>query len=185
MKDEKVLFALGSRNGWRVANALNIECWKTASEVASELGLQIATAVTHLKQLADAGVAEKRIRKGKRDAVEYRLAGMDVTISLSLGASTASKQQLRNGRLSALVEKFEEVLGADFATFERGLGTALRGELQSVKEGKTLTKERELTLAKATASHALERLGRRATVSILRLSGYSNSEVESIVGVVE
>jgi hypothetical protein len=39
-----------------------------------------------------------------------------------------------------------------------------------------------LSLAKAMTSHALERLGRRATVSIMLLSGYSNSEVESIVG---
>jgi len=161
MEQTDVLFALGSQNGWRVANALNTAEWRTASEVARELDVQVATAVTHLKRLAEVGVAENRIRKGRRDALEYRLLDTGITIRLRLGQADGCTMEPET--MVEFIRQLSEVLGADYVHFEETLPKKLRAlALRTRTKGEWKGSESETTqLMKQLVSHAIEKLGRR------------------------
>ncbi|TLZ78222.1 MAG: helix-turn-helix transcriptional regulator, partial [Methanobacteriota archaeon] len=55
--------------------------WSTASEVARNLGIHVATAMRKLSELEALGLLEKRVREGT-DLVEYRSVGGRVEIVL-------------------------------------------------------------------------------------------------------
>src|SRR5207245_6419228 len=55
--------------------------WSTASEVARNLGIHVATAMRKLSELEALGLLEKRVREGT-DLVEYRPVGGRVEIVL-------------------------------------------------------------------------------------------------------
>lgn len=117
----RALLALGTENGLRVANALDISTWRCASEVAKELELHIATVQSHLNALVRAGMAATRERLGGRPAREYRLLDRRFELSVVLGREGRARlTKVEEGRLlSALRDRavrvsrdMEEVLHA-------------------------------------------------------------------------
>lgn len=69
-----VLETLGKKHAFDILILLKEKGHLTATDVAKHLNLHVATAVKHLSDLNEAGVIEKRVRKGKtRSAYEYWL----------------------------------------------------------------------------------------------------------------
>lgn len=182
MNDVKALFALGGKGGLRIAKALSTNEWKSASEVAEELNLHIATAVTHLSSLAEAGVAERRLRKGRRDAFEYRLLVSDVFIHLNLTETRASPVAESYIALSGFAERLSDVLGADFEALVRLLDAPSIRSLKSLRGNVRVGEKEQDALLIALVAGSVARLGRRATMGLLSAAGYDLKLITKIVG---
>lgn len=86
-----MLFVLGKEHCLDVMINVYKNNWRTASEVARDLKLHIATAVKYLSELYGLSLVNRRIRKGKtREAFEYQLKSPRVKIEFDV-ASLPSK----------------------------------------------------------------------------------------------
>ena len=69
---QKILSVLGKERSLDILSHISGNKWSTATEIANDLGIHVATAVKHLQDLEDVGVLASRTRKGKtRSAQEY------------------------------------------------------------------------------------------------------------------
>ncbi len=70
--------------------------WSSASELAREMGIHVATAMRKLAELAALGLLEKRSRPGS-DVLEYRLARsrVDIVLDFDADAKAASRDARR------------------------------------------------------------------------------------------
>ena len=77
----EVMTALAREYSVDLLRELHGTGWSTASEVARNLGIHVATAMRKLSELEALGLLEKRVREGT-DLVEYRPVGGRVEIVL-------------------------------------------------------------------------------------------------------
>jgi predicted transcriptional regulator len=83
----RLLFVLGKEHCLDVMINLNKNGWQTASEVARDLNIHIATAVKYLSELFELDFVDRRVKRGKtRKAFEYRVKDPKVTIEFDLSA---------------------------------------------------------------------------------------------------
>jgi predicted transcriptional regulator len=88
----KMLFVLGKEHCLDVMISLHNNSWQTASEVARDLRIHIATAVKYLSELHDLGFLNRRIKRGKtREAFEYQLKDSKVLIEFDLTSLKGKK----------------------------------------------------------------------------------------------
>ena len=124
----RMLFVLGKEHCLDVMICLNKNGWQTASEVARDLDIHIATAVKYLSELHELGLLGRRVKKTKtRGAFEYKLENPRVIIELDLtelmdqkhGAS--SKPPVLFSILYAMILRSRKVLGhsVDAVVFEK------------------------------------------------------------------
>ncbi|OQX22062.1 MAG: hypothetical protein BWK75_01740 [Candidatus Altiarchaeales archaeon A3] len=77
-------FVLSKEHCIDVVEILYLNGWLTATEIAEDLKIHIATAVKYLTELHEIGIAEKRTREGKyKDALEYRLINSEINLTLN------------------------------------------------------------------------------------------------------
>ena len=82
----KMLFVLGKEHCLDVMICVYKNGWQTASQVARDLNIHIATAVKYLSELHELGFVNRRIKKGKtREAYEYQLKNPKIKIELDIG----------------------------------------------------------------------------------------------------
>lgn len=93
MKKENIrrmLFVLGKEHCLDVMINLNKNGWQTASEVARDLNIHIATAVKYLSELFELELVDRRVKRGKtRKAFEYKMRDPKVRIEFDLSALRA------------------------------------------------------------------------------------------------
>ncbi|MFH0815457.1 MAG: hypothetical protein V1934_01390 [Methanobacteriota archaeon] len=182
MSTVEKLYALGSKGGLRIAGALSTSEWKSASEIAEDLSLHIATAVAHLSALASAGIAERRLRAGRRKAFEYRLVASNVKIEIDLAGCKPSSIINHPGALAGFLERLAGVLGADWEALVRLLNTNASQALKALNENEAIgERERDLLLT-ALVAGSVARLGRRATIGLMTSAGYDHEFSEKTVG---
>jgi predicted transcriptional regulator len=81
----KMLFVLGKEHCMDVMINLYKNDWQTASQVARDLNIHIATAVKYLSELHELGLVDRRIKKGKtRESFEYQLKNPKIKIELDI-----------------------------------------------------------------------------------------------------
>ncbi len=69
---QKTLSVLGKERSLDILSYISGNRWSTATEIANDMGISLATAVKHLQDLEDVGVLVSKTRKGKtRSALEY------------------------------------------------------------------------------------------------------------------
>jgi predicted transcriptional regulator len=86
----RMLFVLGKEHCLDVMINLNKNGWQTASEVARDLNIHIATAVKYLSELYELDMVERRVKRGKtRKAFEYQMKNPMVKIEFDLSALRA------------------------------------------------------------------------------------------------
>lgn len=69
---QKTLSVLGKEKSLDILSYISGNRWSTATEIANDLKIHVATAVKHLQDLEDVGILASRTRKGKtRSALEY------------------------------------------------------------------------------------------------------------------
>jgi predicted transcriptional regulator len=82
---KKMLFVLGKEHCLDVMINLYKNDWQTASEVAGDLKVHIATAVKYLSELHELGFVDRRVKKCKmREAYEYQLKNPKIKIELDI-----------------------------------------------------------------------------------------------------
>jgi predicted transcriptional regulator len=81
----RMLFVLGKEHCLDVMINLNKNGWQTASEVARDLNIHIATAVKYLSELYELDLVDRRVKRGKtRKAFEYVIRDPKVRIEFDL-----------------------------------------------------------------------------------------------------
>jgi predicted transcriptional regulator len=86
----RMLFVLGKEHCLDVMINLNKNGWQTASEVAKDLNIHIATAVKYLSELYELELVDRRVKRGKtRKAFEYQMRDPKVRIEFDLSALRA------------------------------------------------------------------------------------------------
>ncbi|MCK4756971.1 MAG: helix-turn-helix transcriptional regulator [Thermoplasmata archaeon] len=69
---QKTLSVLGKEKSLDILSYISGNRWSTATEIANDLEIHVATAVKHLQDLEDVDILASRTRKGKtRSALEY------------------------------------------------------------------------------------------------------------------
>lgn len=92
---KKMLFVLGKVHCLDVMINLYKNDWQTASEVADDLKIHIATAVKYLSELHELGLVGRRVKRSKtREAYEYQLKNPKIIIELDI--SELKKQKRSN-----------------------------------------------------------------------------------------
>lgn len=87
----RMLFVLGKEHCLDVMINLNKNGWQTASEVARDLNIHIATAVKYLSELYELDLVERRVKRGKtRKAFQYVIKDPKVRIEFDLSNLKAS-----------------------------------------------------------------------------------------------
>ncbi len=88
--------ALAREYSIEVLQELHVRGWSSASELAREMGIHIATAMRKLAELETLGLLEKRTRAGA-DIMEYRLASprIEIVLDLEADAKAASRNAWR------------------------------------------------------------------------------------------
>lgn len=81
--------ALAREYSIELLQELHARGWSSASEVARDMGMHVATAMRKLGELQSLGLLEKRTRTGT-DVVEYRLPNARVEIVLDLASAATS-----------------------------------------------------------------------------------------------
>ncbi len=86
----RMLFVLGKEHCLDVMININKNGWQTASEVARDLNIHIATAVKYLSELYELDLVDRRVKRGKtRKAFEYQMRDPKVRIEFDLSALRA------------------------------------------------------------------------------------------------
>lgn len=86
----RMLFVLGKEHCLDVMINLNKNGWQTASEVARDLNIHIATAVKYLSELYELDMVERRVKRGKtRKAFEYQMKEPTIRIEFDLSSLKA------------------------------------------------------------------------------------------------
>ena len=81
----KMLFILGKEHCLDVMINLYKNDWQTASQVARDLKIHIATAVKYLSELHELGLVDRWLKQGKtREVFEYRLKSPKIKIELDI-----------------------------------------------------------------------------------------------------
>jgi predicted ArsR family transcriptional regulator len=154
----------------------------SASEVADRLGVHIATAVTHLTQLADAGIAERRVRHARRRSYEYRLKSHKVTISVDLTPLSVEGGGERGRPFDDFVRRLASVLGTEYDGLLGSLTAASRQTLEDAVRGATVEDDSYVATLRILVAGSRERLGARATRRLLSSAGFDDDCIERVIG---
>jgi len=83
----RLLFVLGKEHCLDVLINVHNNGWQTASEVASDLNIHIATAVKYLTELHELNLVNRRVERGKtREAFEYQVKNQNIRIEFELNS---------------------------------------------------------------------------------------------------
>lgn len=86
---------LGKEHSIAILEELFISPWSSASEIAQELSIHIATAVKYLEEFRAGKIVEARVRKTKaREAQEYKITNPDINLNLNISQSVSEKADL-------------------------------------------------------------------------------------------
>jgi len=86
---------LGKEHSIAILEELFIRPWSTASEIAQELSIHIATAVKYLEEFRTGKIVESRVRKTKvREALEYKITDPDINLNLNIFQIVSEKADL-------------------------------------------------------------------------------------------
>ncbi|WP_455391549.1 hypothetical protein [[Eubacterium] cellulosolvens] len=85
---------LGKEHSIAILEELFICPWSSASEIAQELSIHIATAVKYLEEFRAGKIVEARVRKTKaREALEYKLTNPDINLNLNITQIVSEKAE--------------------------------------------------------------------------------------------
>ena len=123
----RMLFVLGKEHCLDVMICVYKNGWQTASQVARDLNIHIATAVKYLSELHELDFVDRRIKKGKtREAYEYHLKTPKIKIELDISqlmdkSSQADKKPLvLFSILYTILMKSRKVVGHSVDTYVNG-----------------------------------------------------------------
>ena len=86
---------LGKEHSIAILEELFISPWSSASEIAQELSIHIATAVKYLEEFRVGKIVEARVRKTKaREAFEYKITNPDINLNLNISNTVLEKADL-------------------------------------------------------------------------------------------
>ena len=121
----RMLFVLGKEHCLDVMISLNKNGWQTASQVAKDLDIHIATAVKYLSELHELGLLKRRLKKTKtRGAFEYKLGDakvnieLDFTVLMNQEPSAEKIPPVLFSILYTILLKSKRVLGRSIDVFE-------------------------------------------------------------------
>ena len=88
----KLTEVLGKEHNINILEEIYIKEWATATEIANELKVHVATAMRKLSELENAGLVKKRNRKGtNRPTYEYTLTNSKINLSLDFAKTSKKK----------------------------------------------------------------------------------------------
>jgi hypothetical protein len=121
------LFVLGKEHCLDVMVNLFKNDWQTASEVARDLHIHIATAVKYLSELYEIGLVNRRVKRSKtREAYEYQLKNPNVKIEFDISMFMGRKPRADNkplvlfSILHTMLLKSRRVVGHSVDDFVNG-----------------------------------------------------------------
>ena len=124
---------------------LNKTGWQTASEVARDLNIHIATAVKYLSELHELDFVERRIKRGKtRKAFEYKVKDPKVTIEFDLGVlkshpvGAGQKPLVLFSILFTILMKSRKVVGNSVDNYVEGKFQALTNSEKDIVKNSLL-----------------------------------------------
>ncbi len=88
----ELIAALAREYSVELLQELHARGWSSASEMARDMGIHVATAMRKLAELESLGLLEKRVRSGT-DMVEYRLLNprLEIVLDLASAAKASAK----------------------------------------------------------------------------------------------
>ncbi|UCF08439.1 MAG: helix-turn-helix transcriptional regulator [Thermoplasmata archaeon] len=123
----RLLFVLGKEHCLDVLINVHKKDWQTASEVARDLNIHIATAVKYLTELHELGLVNRRVKRGKtREAFEYQVKNQNIRIEFELTQLMDRKPAPDNkplvlfAILHTIFVKSRKVVGASVESFVNG-----------------------------------------------------------------
>ncbi|UCE75186.1 MAG: hypothetical protein JSV56_05650 [Methanomassiliicoccales archaeon] len=123
----RLLFVLGKEHCLDVMINLNKNGWQTASQVARDLSIHIATAVKYLSELHELELVERRVKRGKtRKAFEYHVKDPRIKIEFDLSAlkgkslGVGEKPLLLFSILFTILMKSRKVVGQSVDSYVSG-----------------------------------------------------------------
>ena len=123
----KILFVLGKEHCLDVMINVYKNGWQTASEVAKDLDLHIATAVKYLSELHELGLMNRRKKRGKtREAFEYQLTTSKIKIEFDVNSLMGKKTKADSkplvlfSVLFTMLMKSRKVVGHSVDVFVNG-----------------------------------------------------------------
>lgn len=150
-----MFFVLGKEHCLDVMASVHASGWSTASEVARDLNIHIATAVKYLSELNELELLKRRTRKGKtREAFEYRTKSSRIRVEVDLRGLNGDVPMEEDSSLTLfsilflLLEKSRKVVGVQVDKFVHlELMELIDGHRlvleESLKGGVPLTKAQE------------------------------------------
>jgi predicted ArsR family transcriptional regulator len=88
----KLTEVLGKEHNINILEEIYIKEWATATEIANELKVHVATAMRKLSELENIGLVKKRLRKGtNRPTYEYTLTSSKIDLSLDFAKTSRKK----------------------------------------------------------------------------------------------
>ena len=88
-----MLFVLGKKHCLDVMICLYKNRWQTASQVARDLNIHIATAVKYLSELYELGLVDRQVKMGRtREAYEYQLKNPKIEIEIDICVADEQKR---------------------------------------------------------------------------------------------
>ncbi len=124
---KRMLFVLGKEHCLDVMICVYNNDWQTASEVARDLNIHIATAVKYLSELHELGLVNRRVKRGKtREAFEYQVKNPKVKIEFDI--STLIVKSIKSDKkplilfaiLYTILFKSRKVVGPSVDSFVNG-----------------------------------------------------------------
>ena len=95
MQFQYIASILGKEHSIAILEELFISPWSSASEIAQELSIHIATAVKYLEEFRVGKIVEARVRKTKaREAFEYKITNPDINLNLNISNTVLEKADL-------------------------------------------------------------------------------------------
>jgi len=123
----KMLFVLGKEHCLDVMICVYKNGWQTASQVARDLNIHIATAVKYLSELYELDLVDRRVKKGKtREAYEYQLKNpkikieFDISQLMSKNIQPGNKPLVLFSILYIILMKSRKVVGHSVDNFVTG-----------------------------------------------------------------
>ncbi len=123
----KMFFVLGKEHCLDVIINVYENDWQTASEVARDLNIHIATAVKYLSELYELGLLNRRAKRSKtREALEYQLKnsrvdiGFDITSLIGKSPPPDNKPMVLFSVLFTMLLKSRKVVGQSVDVFVNG-----------------------------------------------------------------
>jgi predicted transcriptional regulator len=124
---KRMLFVLGKEHCLDVMINVYKNDWQTASEVARDLNIHIATAVKYLSELYELGLVNRRIKRGKtREAYEYQVKNPKVKIEFDISTlmvksiKTDKKPMVLFAILYTILFKSRKVVGPSVDHYVNG-----------------------------------------------------------------